>query len=289
MKYLNKISVLLSLLAVVLFASCDTDQEGAIYNEKGYGLTFSAGTLLKVAVEPSNPTFTVELYRGNAAEACSGQLALSATIGKNELAGCTVSDYSFAPGESKTAVTVNVEPLPVGYNLTVTLSIPDEANIAIGGVGTTKLTVQKEYNWTSLGTGTYTDNWGWGITYNVEILKAEGFDRYRVVEPYTESMKNDDGAWEDWLAPSACPYAEFYTVSENGTVSFDPFFLGLYYQADTSQPIYAYPADAFSGIDGSHSKWIDSKTIQLAPYYYIDGVGGWNMTGQDGVVLITLP
>jgi hypothetical protein len=27
----------------------------------------------------------------------------------------------------------------------------------------------------------------------------------------------------------------------------------------------------------------------LAPYYYINGLGGWNYTEYDGVVVITLP
>jgi hypothetical protein len=35
--------------------------------------------------------------------------------------------------------------------------------------------------------------------------------------------------------------------------------------------------------------WLDSKTLQLAPYYYINGVGGWNYTEYDGVIVITLP
>ena len=33
MKYVNKISVLLSLLVVVLFSACNADQEGPLYTE----------------------------------------------------------------------------------------------------------------------------------------------------------------------------------------------------------------------------------------------------------------
>ena len=29
--------------------------------------------------------------------------------------------------------------------------------------------------------------------------------------------------------------------------------------------------------------------IQIAPYYYIDGLGGWNYTQKDGVIYIVLP
>lgn len=35
MKYINRISVLLSLLTVLLFSACSTDQEGPLYTEGG--------------------------------------------------------------------------------------------------------------------------------------------------------------------------------------------------------------------------------------------------------------
>ena len=37
------------------------------------------------------------------------------------------------------------------------------------------------------------------------------------------------------------------------------------------------------------TKFLDAKTIQLAPYYYIDGLGGWNYTQKNGIITITLP
>lgn len=56
----------------------------------------------------------------------------------------------------------------------------------------------------------------------MEILKAEDFDRYRAVEPYAETMKNDDGEWEDWIATSMPPFIEFWTT-EGSLVSFASF------------------------------------------------------------------
>ena len=108
------------------------------------------------------------------------------------------------------------------------------------------MNVSKEYNWQSLGTGTYTDafvskssNHG-AVTYPVEILKAEDLERYRVIEPYTETLKNDDGEWGNWIAPTRCPYVEFVTV-DGGAIEFEPFFSGLYYQGNCSAKMYAYP------------------------------------------------
>lgn len=288
MKYLNKISVVLSLLLVSLFTACEQDNEGANYNEAG--VTFSCSTLTDKAVPAAEPTFTVDVYRADAQEALSGTVDITATLVKEKipLAGCTVSDFSFAAGETKTTVTVNVEPLETGVALSVKLTLP-EALVSVGGVASTTVAVNKEYTWNSLGTGTYTDNWGWGITYNVEIQKAEGFNRYRAIAPYAESMKNDDGEWKEWLATSSAEYVEFWT-REDGLIDFKPIWLGLGYQGDMNKPVYAYPPSAFNGIPQTFNKWIDSKTAQLAPYYYIPAEGGgWDMTRQNGVVVITLP
>lgn len=287
MNYINKISALLLFLVAGVFASCERDNEGAIYN--GVGVTFSCSALTDVAVPASDPTFTVDVYRTNGNEALSGTVSLSALLANGtELAGCTASGYSFAAGETKTTVTVNVDPLDVGVVLNVTLTLPDDV-VSIGGIASTSLSVNKEYTWIDLGTGTYTDNWGWGITYNVPIQKADGFDRYRVIAPYAESMVNDDAEWENWLATSSAEYVEFWTESDN-TIDFKPIWLGVNYQGDSNSPIYAYPPTAFSGISAEYNKWIDSKTAQLAPYYYVPALGGgWNKTQEDGIIIITLP
>lgn len=290
MKYLNKTAVLLSFLALGLLSACDQDQMGEEYTT-GAGITFNCSSLPSVAVPANDPTFTVDVYRSNTQGTLTGSVSIEALQGdknKTPLSGCTVSDYAFADGESKTTVTVNVEPLPVAVELTVTLTLSDENSIAVGGTAKTKVIVNKDYSWVLLGTGTYTDNFAIEVTYNVEVYRAEGFDRWRVKEPYTEGIVNDDGGNGNWCDPNNVPnYVTFWNAGD--LVRFDPFSIGLNYQGDKTCPIYAYPAYYFNGIKEGYSKWVDSKTVQLAPYYYIDGVGGWDYTQYDGVVVITLP
>ena len=123
---------------------------------------------------------------------------------------------------------------------------------------------------------------------NVEIQKAEGFDRWRVIAPYDESIKNDDGGNGDWLAGEAAPYIEFW-LTDKGYVDYNEFFTGLNYQADGNSPIYVYSPSAF-GIDPKLNKFLDEKTVQLAPYFYVSSLGGgWDYTGSDGIIIITLP
>ena len=289
MKYLNKITILLSFLALGLFTACDDEQKGAEYT--GEGVTFSSGSLTSVVVSPNDPTFTVDIFRTNASGSLSGNVSITATLAdknKTPLPGCTVSGYTFGDGETKSAVTVNVDPLAIGVELNVTLNIEGD-DIAVSGTNKTTVVVSKDYNWQLLGKGTYTDNWSSGVTYDVDIYKAEGFDRYRVMDPYTESLKNDDGEFGNWISLSTVtPNVTFWTTTD-GMVSFTPFSMGLNYEGDSSQAIYAYPPSAFQNLPLTFNKWVDDKTVQLAPYYYIKNLGGWNYTKADGVIVITLP
>jgi len=286
----------MAIVAAALFTSCNKDVEGAIYSgQDNAGVSFTASTLTSVAAPASNPVFDVEILRGNTAAAATGSVSASLVVNKEEVSGITVSNYSFAAGENKTTIQVNIAPLEVGVVGTLTLKLND-AEASVGAIKTTTIKVSKAYEWVSLGKGTYTDAWTTGsdanpngVTASVEIMKAEGFDRYRIMAPYKEYLASTQGAndWGSWIASSSPSYVEFYT--EDGIIYYDDFFIGLNYQGDKSQPIYACHPSGWSSLSSAHNKWLDAKTAQFAPYYYIDGVGGWNNTQYDGVIVITLP
>lgn len=277
-------------LLLTLFSACNKDNEGAIYESSTQGLSFTASALTDVTVTPNDPKFEIEVIRGNASAAYTGTVTATGTIGKTAYTDFSVSDFTFAAGEYKTTLTVDISNLSVGDDLDLTLKFNDEAAVSPSDISETSLTCNKDYDWVSLGTGTYTDNFAAGVTCNVEIYKAQGFDRYRAMSPYAEYLASDEAAssWENWISKSTTTkYVEFYTV--DGIVYFSPFALGLNYQGVSSYPIYAYHPSAFSGVSSEHNIWLDSKTVQLAPYYYISGVGGWNYTIYDGVIIITIP
>lgn len=286
---INKIIFGFTVAMVALLTSCSQDNESAIYNIENDGLSFTATTSAAVEVSASDPVFTVKLVRGNTASAATGSVTAVGTIGTAELAGITVSNYSFAPGENTATVSVNVAPLEIGEELTLTLSIAEDV-VSIGGIQSTTMKVIKAYEWESLGNGYFVDNF-FGMESTPEILKAVGFDRYRVMAP-CEAYRTDPGnADDDWIATWSAPYIELWV--EDGLVFWNEWFTGQNYDADSSQPIYAYHPSAFASLatpdNWTFSKFLDEKTIQLAPYYYIDGVGGWNYTQYDGIVLIALP
>ena len=293
---INKVIFGFTVVIAALFSSCNKDNEGTLYNnQSNAGVSFTASTLGAVSVPASNPVFDIEIIRGNIAAAATGTVTATLTVDKKEISGVTVSNYNFAAGEGRSTISVNIAPLEVGEQGTLTLKISD-ADKSVGSVATTTLKCSKAYEWKSLGTGTYTDTWTTasdddpdGITYKVEMQKAEGFDRYRIMNPYKEYLTSAAGIanWGDWIASSNPEFVEFYT--ENGIIYYDDFFIGLNYGGDKNQPIYACHPSGFDEISSEHNKWIDAKTAQFAPYFYISGLGGWNYTQYDGVIVVTLP
>ena len=274
MKYINRISVLLSFLTVLLFSACNTDQEGPLYTEgEGQGVTFISKSLDGVVVSPAEPTFTIDLLRSNTTSAYSGEIIISAVLNKMPFEGCTVTGFNFAAGENKTTITVDVTPLQISQVITVTLA----------------LSVIKDYNWQELGEGTFTDNYFFGGTNKVKVFKAEGFDRYRVVGPYDGYYANGlpaDLVGDFMLSTARVSNLDFWI--EDGAVLYNKFAIGLNYVGGGD--VLAYHPSNFKGVPTEFNKVVDEKTIQLAPYYFIEELsGGFNGATSDGVVIITLP
>ena len=284
MKYIKSLFSILMVLSLCVFTSCDQENEGAIYDANNQGLSFTFNSF-ELSAPANNPVISIPVYRAVTNDAFTSSI----TVTTDAQGVSAPSSISFAAGEKETTIEINLgDQLGVGEIIDITIKL-NEADASIGGVSETVVSAYKEYVFESLGMGTFQDNWALGGTYSVEIQKAQGFDRYRVIDPYKEGLTNDDGEWTNWIAMGTrCPYIEFWEIGD-GLILFNNFALGINYEAAASQPIRAYHASSFSGLSGEFSKKVDAKTYQLAPYYYINGLGGWNNTTSDGVIVITLP
>lgn len=270
-------------LVAGLFTACNTDQEGPTYNKQG--VSFVSSALTGVSVPATDPTFTVDVLRASGEGTLSGEVTISAAVDNEPLEGCTVTGFSFAEGETKTQITVNVDPLAIGVDLdvTLTLNVADDL-IAVGGNKTTSITVQKEYNWVELGTGSFIENFFIGIEVPVTILKAEGFDRYRVMNPYAEVYAGGaPGGFSTSLAKA--DYIEFWVT--DGLVYYNAFGIGLNYTGYGD--VYAYHPLLLE-MDASNNKVIDEKTIALAPVFYMPDAGGYfDGSVYEDTYLVILP
>lgn len=163
--------------------------------------------------------------------------------------------------------------------------------------GIAELTIKcpVDYTWVSLGTGIYIDQWALASDDNVletevEIMQAEGFQRWRVIKPYNKGMAEDIGDWTDWRTGKYPAYVEFWEITSNGEtlLTWNPFSFGLNYQAKANQPIYCYPPSALGATMGN-CRWYEPGYACLSPYNYIKNVGGWDFSANFGVIQIIFP
>lgn len=198
------------------------------------------------------------------------------------------SPVMFEAGSFTSVVVLKIENATPPYTYAGTVGFVGE--VSYSGTATCTLNCPVNYTWTSLGSGTFLDAWVMDDSdpFSVEILKADGFERYRVMNPYKEYYESEDGKedWEDWIASGGPEYVEFWE-NDDETLSFNSYSSGLMYQATAGQPINVYPWSSFSnGVEG-YDIWYENGFAVLSPIYYIPGVGGFGQ--QQYSIQIELP
>ena len=275
-------------LSVLLFASCNVENIKDTYSPvEASEVSFAQSVITNQEIEARQSSFDINITRNTSAAAIT--VPVKATLP----AGITCPEsVSFEAGSYSTTLSLDISAMAIGksYKGTIALSDSTTFNSHIA-VASTSFTLAKAYTWVSLGKATFSDAFMFENSYQCEIKKADGFDRYSLMDPYSEGLVAED--YGDY-AGTPCDYIEFYVekVSDIDLVFWSPFAVGYNYGKSSSTPVYAYHPSAFSSMQDP-AAWLHSKPItggfQLAPYYYISGVGGWNYTQEDKIILIMLP
>jgi len=196
---------------------------------------------------------------------------------------------TFAAGEYSTSFIIDVSILPVGKVFTDELMIVDTTVTNVNVSNTrSKITLQKVYTWVSLGKGEWFDNLllysgaSLGIQ-EVEVLKAEGFDRYRIMAPYanTDQLAAGISAHFGTSATLAGPsnnkdnYIEFWVLENGENVAWDGWWYpGVLYQGIDMKgyyPSYLTGSTAEDALSGFY----DELVVGFYPYWYMDDLGGF--------------
>ena len=211
------------------------------------------------------------------------------------------SKVSFAAGEDKTNLTVTYDPEAMGFDNPVTFTVAiDSAMTTPYGSGSLTVTATIPAPWTSLGMGTYTD-YRIGFSKKCEIQQSDlDPSQFRVVSPYAVNGLDQDVADPElylWVLNEGDSMFDVEMV-EDGIVYFDPCQTGNY---NGNYSAYEYLLHVVNFKVGSDpAEWAWSKVveyqenglpgvIQIAPYYYMDGVGGFNYHTTDEVIMIVFP
>lgn len=283
MKILNKIGIAAALAVTALISSC---------SDKGYwdeapleqAYSFNAANYTE-NLKPGPQDIKIALHRSDNSGAESVDVTF--TPGQGCPSDITVeSPVTFAAGSSTAEVTIHIADANPPYTYSGTLEF--SGNASYSGIAKCTLKMPVNYTWVSIGTGKFYDGFVMDDQmFDVEILQAEGFQRYRVMNPYKEFYESGGAEdYGDMYGSNGSSYIEFWQTS-NDQLMFNAWSTGLLYQGSKEQPINAYPWNALSsGVEG-YDIWAEPGTALLSPIYYIPGVGGFGQ--QQYAVQIELP
>jgi uncharacterized protein (DUF2147 family) len=303
---MKKIFKTLFCLAAVSTAlvSCNESYEPYEWGEQDvdgcYGVYFPAQKS-ELTLDPSDPTkATIAVARTVSDGAIEVPVVVADTSGI-----FTISSLAFEDGQSESSISLEFDNTVVGKTYYVSFKIedPQYASKYSSNPIALDFRVTRE-KWNNLGQGTWYEDGYFTFTapVPVTILQNDGdHNQYRV------EMKNEDG---NLYTDKQDTYFEFKLLQKGGTLAdqkitteglvyFSIYDTGYYNSNYPSAPIWFVHPASFSSY-ATEDYWQYNKVvqykedktpaaIQFAPYYYINGVGGWNYSQQDGVISLVFP
>ena len=181
----------LAVLAGGLFASCDTDNEGAIYSTTAQNISFSSAKPATVVTKASSVTVPVSIVRTNT----SGEYTAHYTLSSDEAGIFTDSSngtITFAAGEWSKTINIDAANMKGGTLYTCTLTLSEADVLTTDTVlnkknnAVTTIRVMCDYDWVAVGKGFYSSPEWWEEEYDVDIEKAEGTNLYRIKDLFAK-------------------------------------------------------------------------------------------------------
>ena len=325
---INKIFLFATLASASLFTACsDKDDDYAGPGEwnatADYANIYFKQASKTESVDPTAPTTaTFEVYRRVQHEYTFGKdvdgndsiiddkivTALPAKTVKLDIIENTndvfkISDATFADGDTVATVNVSYDGAEVGIPHVLKVSTSDPELVSYYSKDITFTYTVTRVKWNLLGKGTWEDHYYIGTWGECEIYQRDDDPNvFRAMHPLDEILAKCMADTESWKPEefngNQPEYVEL-TVNKGGIVTFPYFNSGCYNTDYGADVLIIHPKDRSSTAAESnwtHNKVLsyqaDGKTpgqIQLAPWYYMNGVGGWNQSQADGIILITFP
>ncbi len=277
-------------MSIALLASCNVDFIATEYAGNS-SVSFGQSVVSNTEIPASQTTYSIDLVRGNASAAQTINIAATLPAGIS----CPAS-ASFAAGEYSTTIDLDISSLEVGVTSKGTLSIEDALNKEEKAISikTTSFTLAKAYTWQNIGKGEFYDGLALqpsdddlGII-KVDILKAEGFNRWRVLTPFPKD--NVIAAWSpDYWVGGESTVIELWE-DEEGTIHWDsPIKTGLtYLSLGTNCYIYYYYPEDYNSkyaADNALNCFVADNVIQLYDAMIIENSTSWFGWGAQYLML----
>ena len=288
-----------------LFAACkeNEDDDYKWATAAGEQVFFSNELSSKVELDTNAVVFNIPVKRINAGSAITVPIQCVDTFGVFTYP----TSVSFAAGQTESSI-------PVGYNgkdrvnfpydkfMDITISLGDSATYSTPygkSIYAFKAGVPAPLR--LIGTGKFADNFWFEAESDVEIYQNTlNPNEFRIMDPFTpmysKLSEQEPFVTVTVLQPGQTIYG--VTVTQKDLVYYPDINTGYFHSSYGANVYMVFPG-RFSSM-ANENAWAHNKVlswqenglpgqIQLAPYYYMFGVGGWNYTSQDGIVMITFP
>ena len=290
-------NLFIALMAVVGFTACSSDDDDYQWaTVTGNQVYFSNQLPSSYQISTKTSSFTVPINRVKTDEAITVNLAHTDASGFFNVP----SSVSFAAGEAVANITVTYDPEAVKYdeNHKDTIKIASSDYTTIYGASSYAFSAMMPSPYKSLGKGTYKDTF-FGYTTTVEI--QQNTEQTNVFRIYGCFDPVDDANAEDYLQITILQpgmVVAGQTVEQEGLIYYDDTNSGYHHPTYDADILVCHPYGFTSTKDISmwgYNRVLEYQSdgtpgeVQLAPFYYMNGVGGWNYSQKDGVIDIVFP
>ena len=268
---------------------------------EGAQVYFPTTLASKIDLDVNGTSFNVQIGR-SATEAATVGLAVTDESGLFTVP----SSVSFAAGEKMANLTITYDPATLEFDdyKQITIAIADESNKTIYGESSYTFKAGIPSPWTSLGMCTFSDYFMFENSYQVE-LQQNDLDKnlYRLVRPYREGLSaegyggvtGDEQEYPEFRVLQPGDVWKEVNVTMSDLVAFTDISTEWNNTSYDATIYLLHPSRFTSYADESY--WTYSKVvsyqenglpavIELAPYYYMFGVGGWNYTTSPMVTIV---
>lgn len=306
----NIIKYTLSFLAMsAMLLSCakeDEHQPGEPEQDGCYGVYFPAQES-KLTLDPADPTnATISVMRVNTKGGITVPVTVSDTSGL-----FTASDLRFEDGQSESTITLTFDKIGVGSTYLVSFEItdPQYASRYNSSPVAFDFSVIRE-KWNLLGKVGFTENFMWRFSVPQDHEKAAEIyqndndkNLFRLENPFSKRWTNfTDGS--DWfvfrvLQPGNVVYPGTKAetkITKKDLVFYDDFNTGFTNTQYNAKIQLVHPG-AFTSYLHDQDSWSFNKvlkyqenglpaSVQIAPFYYMDGVGGMDGSQESSIVIV---
>ena len=305
---MKKINLILGALVCLFAFSACTEEVEYTPATPDKGVYFPSTLPSQVNLTLEGTSFDVQIVRTDSVG--EQTVALQAVTSDTTGIFTFPESVTFADGAQTANITIAYDAEKLGYNFVdITLSVDPAVASAYGG-NAYAFSAGIPEPWKSLGYAKFTDAFFFYDFYDVEIQQNElAPNQFRLVKPYHEAFKVDDGGY--WAGPweGTDEYMQFMLLQPGSTIGgvsitqkdlvyFAPFCTGW------NNPTYNDIVNVYHPI--TFTKYQDEQyftynkvvsyqenglpaIIQLAPYYYMDNTGGWDNSQKDGYITIIFP